>query len=97
MLEKRGELPPNLFVQERLPGVGTVVADPRSEGLTLASNKLREIDRVAALQLANWAIGRLGELRVAMSMADVRAVPLTDRQRGGVKQQAVRGELVEPR
>ena len=52
---------------------------------------------MAALQLANWAIGRLGELRVAMLMADARAVPLTDRQRGGVKQQAVRGELVEPR
>ena len=59
MLEQRGELPPNLSVHERLPGVGTVAADPRSEGLTLASNKLREIDRVAALQLANWAVGRI--------------------------------------
>lgn len=28
----------------------------RSEGLTLVSNKLREFERVEALQLANWAI-----------------------------------------
>lgn len=33
-----------------------IAAHARSEGLTLVSNNLREFERVAALQLANWAI-----------------------------------------
>ena len=33
-----------------------IAAHARSEGLTLASNNLREFERVEALQLANWAI-----------------------------------------
>ena len=33
-----------------------IAAHARSEGLTLVSNKLREFERVEALQLANWAI-----------------------------------------
>ena len=33
-----------------------IAAHARSEGLTLVSNNLRELERVEALQLANWAI-----------------------------------------
>jgi predicted nucleic acid-binding protein len=33
-----------------------IAAHARSEGLTLVSNNLREFERVAALQLAKWAI-----------------------------------------
>lgn len=33
-----------------------IAAHARSEGLTLATNNLREFERVEALQLANWAI-----------------------------------------
>ena len=33
-----------------------IAAHARSEGLTLASNNLREFERVEALQLANWVI-----------------------------------------
>jgi tRNA(fMet)-specific endonuclease VapC len=31
------------------------IASARSEGLTLVSNNLRELEHVEALQLANWA------------------------------------------
>lgn len=31
-----------------------IAAHARSEGLTLVTNNLREFERVAALQLANW-------------------------------------------
>jgi tRNA(fMet)-specific endonuclease VapC len=33
-----------------------IAAHARSEGLTLVTNNLREIERVETLQLANWAI-----------------------------------------
>ncbi len=33
-----------------------IAAHARSEGLTLVSNKLREFERVEALQLTNWAV-----------------------------------------
>ncbi len=47
-LEKRGE---TIDVNDL-----HIAAHARSEGLTLASNNLREFERVEALQLANWAI-----------------------------------------
>ena len=47
-LEKRGE---TIVVNDL-----HIAAHARSEGLTLASNNLREFERVEALQLANWAI-----------------------------------------
>lgn len=47
-LEKRGE---TIGVNDL-----HIAAHARSEGLTLASNNLREFERVEALQLANWAI-----------------------------------------
>ena len=47
-LEKRGE---TINVNDL-----HIAAHARSEGLTLASNNLREFERVEALQLANWAI-----------------------------------------
>ena len=33
-----------------------IAAHARSEGLTLVSNNLRELERVEAMQFANWAI-----------------------------------------
>ena len=33
-----------------------IAAHARSEGMTLVSNKLREFERVEALQLANWSL-----------------------------------------
>ena len=47
-LEKRGE---TIDINDL-----HIAAHARSEGLTLASNNLREFERVEALQLANWAI-----------------------------------------
>ena len=53
-----GSIRSALEKQGKMIGVNDlhIAAHARSEGLTLVSNNLRELERVNALQLANWAV-----------------------------------------